>query len=54
MTVSGYVKRIDEYERAIVMTNGVKIPIDDIRNIDRIVRAREKFFKKFFSRLIFL
>ena len=31
---SGIVKEIDEYERCIVMTDGIKIPIEQIRAID--------------------
>lgn len=34
VTVSGLVKKIDEYERVIVMTDGMKIPIEDVRDID--------------------
>ena len=32
--VSGIVKKIDEYERCIVMTDGIKIPIEQVRAID--------------------
>ena len=32
--VSGIVERIDEYERCIVMTEGTKIPIEQIRAIE--------------------
>lgn len=32
--VSGIVKEIDEYERCIVMTEGAKIPIEQIRAIE--------------------
>lgn len=32
--VSGRVKRVDEYERAVVLTDGTDIPIDDITDID--------------------
>ena len=32
--VSGIVKEIDEYERCIVMTDGIKIPIEQVRAID--------------------
>ncbi len=32
--VSGIVERIDEYERCIVMTDGTKIPIEQVRAID--------------------
>lgn len=32
--VSGIVKEIDEYERCIVMTDGMKIPIEQVRAID--------------------
>ena len=31
---SGIVKEIDEYERCIVMTDGIKIPIEQVRAID--------------------
>ena len=31
---SGIVKEIDEYERCIIMTDGIKIPIEQIRAID--------------------
>lgn len=33
-TVSGTVKKIDEYERIVVMTDGTAISIDEIINID--------------------
>ena len=33
-TVEGYVKRIDEYKRAIIMTDGLAIPIEDMIEID--------------------
>lgn len=33
-TVSGSIKRIDEYERKILFTDGTTIPIDDIYQID--------------------
>ena len=32
--VSGIVKEIDEYERCIVITDGIKIPIEQVRAID--------------------
>lgn len=32
--VSGTVKKIDDYERLIVMQNGTKMPMDDILNIE--------------------
>lgn len=32
--VSGIVKEIDEYERCIVMTDGIKMPIEQVRAID--------------------
>ena len=32
--VSGIVKEIDEYERCIVMTDGIKIQIEQVRAID--------------------
>ena len=31
---SGIVKEIDEYERCIIMTDGIKIPIEQVRAID--------------------
>ena len=31
---SGIVKEIDEYERCIVITDGIKIPIEQVRAID--------------------
>lgn len=34
VTVTGVVKRIDEYERLIVMTTGRKIPIEEIIRIE--------------------
>lgn len=34
VTVLGTVKKVDEYERRIVMTNNVSIPIDDVVAID--------------------
>lgn len=33
-TVSGTIKRIDEYERRIILVDGTIIPIDDIYQID--------------------
>ena len=30
VTVNGFVKRIDEYKRLVILTNGTKITIDDI------------------------
>ena len=32
--VTGIVKRIDEYERLVIMSDGKKIPIDDIYGLD--------------------
>lgn len=32
--VTGTVKKVDDYERQIVMHNGTKIPLDDILNIE--------------------
>lgn len=32
-TISGQVKRIDDYERVIEMCDGQKVPIDSIRNL---------------------
>ena len=34
LTASGVVKKIDAFERMIVMRNGTKIPMDDILNIE--------------------
>lgn len=34
VTATGCVKRIDEYERIIIMVNGKKIPVDEIFAID--------------------
>lgn len=42
VTVSGNFKGIDEYERCIVLTDGKKIPIDDVLNIESEV-FREMF-----------
>lgn len=34
VTVIGRAKKIDEYERVVVMTDGTRIPIDEIASID--------------------
>jgi hypothetical protein len=34
ITVTGYVRKIDEHERTVVMQDAAKIPIDDILEID--------------------
>ena len=34
VTVTGNLKRFDEYERLLIMTNGKKIPMDDIANFE--------------------
>ena len=34
LTVSGVVKKIDDFERMIVMRNGTKIPMDDVLDFD--------------------
>ena len=34
VTVSGKVRKLDEVKRAIIMTNGTKIPIGDVQYID--------------------
>lgn len=34
VAVTGSVKKVDEYERLIVLTSGARIPIDDISDID--------------------
>ena len=33
-TVTGTIKRIDEYERIVILTEGMIIPIDNIYQID--------------------
>lgn len=32
--LTGTVKKVDDFERRIVMHNGIKIPMDDILNIE--------------------
>jgi hypothetical protein len=34
VTAIGTVKKIDEYERIVIMTDGTAIPIDEIISID--------------------
>ncbi|WP_313560036.1 hypothetical protein [Ruminiclostridium cellobioparum] len=34
VTATGIVKKIDEYNRIVVMTNGIEIPIEEIINIE--------------------
>ncbi|MPN23129.1 hypothetical protein SDC9_170515 [bioreactor metagenome] len=34
VTTTGMVKKIDEYERIVVMTEEIEIPIDEISSID--------------------
>ena len=34
VTVSGNLKRIDDYERMLILTDGRKIPMDDIADIE--------------------
>jgi len=34
VSVSGTVKKIDDYERAVVLSDGTNIPIDDILRVD--------------------
>ena len=34
VTVTGNLKRFDEYERLLILTNGKKIPMDDIANLE--------------------
>ena len=34
LTASGVVKKIDDFERMIVMRNGTKIPMDDVLDFD--------------------
>lgn len=36
LTVSGRIKKLDDYERRLVLENGVSIPIDDIYDIDKV------------------
>ena len=34
VTVTGNLKRFDEYERLLILTDGMKIPMDDIADIE--------------------
>ena len=34
VTVTGALKKMDDFERQIVMLNGVKIPMDDVLDIE--------------------
>lgn len=34
VTINGNLKKIDEFERWMLLTNGTKIPLDDIADID--------------------
>lgn len=34
VTVTGNLKRIDEYERLLILTNGKKIPMDEIADVE--------------------
>ena len=34
LTISGMVKRIDEYRRMIILYDGTKLPMDDIKTIE--------------------
>ena len=34
LTISGMVKRIDEYRRIIILHDGTKLPMDDIKTIE--------------------
>ena len=34
VTVTGNLKRIEEYERMMILTNGKKIPMDEIADIE--------------------
>lgn len=36
LSVTGKLKRIDEYERMMILTDGKKIPLDDIMNIESV------------------
>ena len=40
MEVTGVVKKMDEYEREIVLRNGTRIPVDDILCIDLPIEER--------------
>ncbi len=42
VTMTGCVKKIDEYERAVVLTDGTKIPIDEIIEIEEEGRCMSK------------
>lgn len=37
VTIIGEVKRIDEFEKVLILRDGTKIPIEDIQNIDIII-----------------
>lgn len=34
-TVTGYIKKIDEYEKQVKLTNGINIPLENIREAER-------------------
>lgn len=42
-TVTGTIKRIDEYERTVILTEGIIIPIDNIYQIDGDMLNSEDF-----------
>lgn len=37
MTVAGNLKKVDEYERMMIFTDGTKIPLDDITEIESVL-----------------
>lgn len=41
ITVSGSIKRLDDFQRAVILTSGTKIPVEDILSIQ--CRALERF-----------
>ena len=40
LQVTGVVKKIDDFERLIIMLDGLKIPMDDVVDIDVIFKTR--------------
>ncbi len=40
LSVTGVVKKIDDFERLIIMLDGLKIPMDDVVDIDVIFKTR--------------
>ena len=33
VTVTGHVKKVDEYERLLILTDGTKVPLDEIQDL---------------------